>query len=73
MSKIQFLKYDNGRWRWKINGVRYATNFNGNGIFKEDEYGFFTDQIVGTCDFAACKTDSGMRRKLKAWFPDLDD
>lgn len=73
MSKITSIKYHNGRWSWSIDGVAYATNFKGNGIFKEDENGFFSDQIAGTCDFKACESVSKMRRKLKAWFPDLDD
>ena len=62
------VRYEDGRWIWKVDGQGYATNKAGNGIFEEDQYGFYTRQIVGTCDFTACKTVSGMRRKLKNYY-----
>jgi hypothetical protein len=67
--KIENLKkQDDGRWTWTVYGVAYATNQAGNGMFTSDEYGFYNVQTVGTCDFRACETVSGMRRKLKEWF-----
>lgn len=59
---------DDGRWTWTVDGVSYATNKAGNGMFRKDEYGFFNRQTVGTCDFVACQSVSGMRRKLNNWF-----
>lgn len=59
---------DDGRWTWTADGTAYATNRFGEGMFIHDEYGFFNKQIVGTCQFVACKTVSGMRRKLNNWF-----
>ena len=67
--KIENLKkHDDGRWTWTVGGKDYATNRAGNGMFTADEYGFYVFQEVGICDFKACKTVSGMRRKLKEWF-----
>jgi hypothetical protein len=67
--KIENLKkQDDGRWTWTVDGVAYATNQAGNGMFLEDDHGFYSKQTVGTCDFKACETVSGMRRKLKEWF-----
>lgn len=69
MRKVTNIrKAEDGRWTWECDGVAYATNQAGNGIFVEDEYGFFTKQTIGTDTFIACKTMSGMRRKLKSWF-----
>lgn len=75
MDKVQVKdvrKQASGRWTWELVEGRevncYATNKAGNGIFEKDENGFYTQQTVGTCDFKACKTVSGMRRKLKNWF-----
>lgn len=73
MANITNLKKQaDGRWTWKADGVAYATNKAGNGMFEEDEYGFFNKQTVGTCDFKSCKTVSGMRRKLHRWFDDCE-
>ena len=66
---IKNIKHsENGRWTWEVDGIGYATNNAGNGIFREDEYGCYNYQVVGTCDFHACNTMSGMRRKLKLFF-----
>lgn len=73
MMKVSAVrKNENGSWSWKINGVEYKTNRKGCGVFTEDEHGFCTKQIVGTCDFSACKTVSGTRRKIKNWFSYID-
>ena len=69
MTKITNVRHnEDGRWTWEVDGKGYATNKAGNGIFEEDEYGFYNIQTVGTCDFQACETVSGMRKKLKNWF-----
>ena len=69
MAKITNVRKDaDGRWTWEVDGKGYATNKAGNGIFAEDESGFYSRQTVGTCQFTACKTVSGMRRKLHNWF-----
>ena len=74
MNKITNIKKESdNRWTWEVDGVLYSTNRHGNGMFIEDEYGFFNKQKVGTCDFNACKTVSGMRRKLKKWFDVSED
>lgn len=68
-TKISNIKkHTFGRWTWEVDGKCYATNEAGNGIFEKDEYGFYTKQTIGTCDFKACATVSGMRKKLKNWF-----
>lgn len=73
MARIEAVtKEKDGRWTWLVDGVAHATNKAGNGIFVEDEYGFYNIQKVGTCDFIACKTVSGMRRKLKSWYNDSE-
>lgn len=69
MVKITDIRHEpSGRWTWKVDGKGFATNEAGSGIFEEDEYGFYSRQTIGTCDFIGCKTISGMRRKLKTWF-----
>lgn len=74
MAKIaKVKKMEDGRWTWTVDGMAYATNKAGNGMFKEDEYGFFNNQTVGTCDFSACKSVSGMRKKLQNWFNEEED
>lgn len=68
-KKVTHVRKNNdGRWTWKVDGIEYGTNRSGCGMFLEDEYGAFSTQTVGMCDFVACKTVSGMRRKLKRWF-----
>lgn len=66
-------KASDGRWTWEANGVESATNKAGNGIFTVDEYGFYNRQLVGTCDFTACRTVSGMRRKLKNLYKEEEE
>ena len=61
-------KHDDGRWTWKVDGREYTTNKAGCGIGEDDGYGAFSRQTIGTCQFSACKTVSGMRRKLRNWF-----
>lgn len=68
-TQVTDIKHqDDGRWTWKVDGKEYSTNRAGNGIFEQDEYGCFNKQTIGTCQFTACKTVSGMRRKLRNWF-----
>lgn len=75
MIKVKNLRREGGQWFWRLeavdggpafahkNGV-YFTNKHGEGIFFQDDNTAEVRQIVGTCQFSACKTASGMRRKL---------
>lgn len=65
------------RWRWTFadseeydGEPRYIwhTNDAGEGIFVYDRKRGDDKQIRGTCDFCACQTVSGMRRKLNREF-----
>ena len=84
MTKIKNLhKYARSGYFWyaKPNVVRrcytpflnengdcyYSTNEAGEGIFYLTKDGRW-NQIVGTCQFQACKTASGTRRKLNKLF-----
>lgn len=73
---IKELHQDNGQWFWR-NGTNsrgvYYTNKNGEGIFFQSDLTGETKQIEGTCQFSACDTASGMRRKLNRIFDDMTD
>lgn len=60
-------RYGDRGWLWHIDGHSgyYYTSKNGEGIFHDDpEKGVWNRQITGLCQFTACSTRSGMRRKL---------
>ena len=73
---IKNLHHDrDGHWSWRNgNGESrglYYTNREGEGIFYQDDLTGNTHQITGLCQFQACETASGMRRKLnRDWFDD---
>lgn len=71
---IKNLHHDGREWTWrtgtKSKGV-YYTDKNGNGIFYQDDRTGETRQLVGTAQFTACTTESGMRRKLNRIFDDM--
>lgn len=74
MIKIKNLRCDEGRWMWRVeddgNEIEacYYTNKSGEGIFRQHDNTSRTEQITGTCQFAACETVSGTRRKLMRFF-----
>lgn len=49
----------------------YYTDKNGEGIFFQSDRTGQTKQLVGTCQFKACETASGTRRKLNKIFDDM--
>ena len=62
--------HNNGSWSWRrAENSRgcYYTNNDGEGIFFQSDKTGETKQFVGTCQFSACKTASGMRRKLNRY------
>ena len=65
--------HKDGSWTWRnANGMSlgvYYTSKEGEGIFFQHENGNVR-QITGLCQFAACETASGMRRKLNKIFDD---
>ena len=70
---ITNISKDGSRVFFTVDGINYATNKNGCGIFREDEYGWFTNQTAGTCDFKLHqKTISGIRKALSRWFNNGD-
>jgi hypothetical protein len=70
---IKNLHHDQGgSWTWRNSngesrGVYYTTR-DGEGIFFQDDLTGSTRQITGLCQFQACDTASGMRRKLNKMF-----
>ena len=77
MKIINMHKNDN-EWIWYVNAedvhfnipqisktglVMFSTNANGDGVFVYDRYEI-SHQLAGTCQFSACKTKSGMIRKV---------
>jgi hypothetical protein len=73
IKMIKDLHHDSdGSWIWRNSngesrGVYYTTR-NGEGIFFQDDLTGSTRQITGLCQFQACDTASGMRRKLNKMF-----
>lgn len=68
---IMNLHNTGNQWFWKNSTNScgtYYTNGNGDGIFYQSDRTGETKQIIGTCQFSACKTASGMRRKLNKLF-----
>ena len=68
---VNLQKYGEYGWIWEIRGRTgyFYTTKMGEGIFYDDpERGVFRKQITGLCQFSACRTYSGMRRKLLRYF-----
>ena len=73
---IKNLHHDGTQWFWhNANDDRgtYYTDRNGEGIFFQSAKTGNTKQITGTCQFKACMTASGMRRKLNALFDEYTE
>lgn len=66
--KITNLHNEGNQWFFRnaedSRGV-YYTNEQGEGLFFQSDRTGETKQLIGTCQFSACKTNSGMRRKLE--------
>lgn len=64
--------YPGKKWSWTFEKVDprylYSTNDMGEGIFEYDSKKGERTQLAGTCQFSACKTASGMRRKIGKLF-----
>lgn len=73
---IKNLQKDGNRYIWRngndSRGV-YYTDKNGNGIFFQSDRNGQEKQITGTCQFKACETISGTRRKLNKLFDDFSE
>lgn len=71
---IKNLHHDGSSWMWRnANGESrglYYTSNEGEGIFYQDDRTGNVRQITGLCQFSACETASGMRRKLNKIFDD---
>lgn len=71
---IKGLKRDGKTWTWRnannSTGTYYTDN-NGEGIFFQSDRNGEESQLVGTCQFSACATESGMRRKLNKLFDEF--
>jgi len=46
----------------------YYTNRNGEGVFFQSDRTGETRQLIGICQFSACETMSGMRKKINRLF-----
>lgn len=68
---IKELKKNGNEYTWR-NGNEsrgcYYTNANGDGVFFQSDRTGETRQLVGTCQFSACETMSGTRRKINRLF-----
>lgn len=68
---ISKLYSDDKQWFFRnpsdSRGV-YYTDRNGEGIFYQSDRTGQTKQIIGTCQFSACATASGTRKKLNKLF-----
>jgi hypothetical protein len=65
MRFINLCQHEDGSWSFRFNDSGcYYTNSAGEGLFYQDYRTGNTRQLLGTCQFSACKTRSGMRRKL---------
>ena len=73
---IKDLHNDGKQWFWRNDnnskGV-YYTDKNGEGIYFQHDRNGEETQLVGTCQFTACETASGMRRKLNKLFDDFSE
>ena len=74
--KIHKLKHHpDGSWtfRTEYNKGCWYTDCNGEGLFFQDDRTGEIKQVTGTCQFSACKTESGTRRKLAIIMEDHHD
>ena len=65
--KIRNLHNDGKQWCFRnADDPRgtYYTDRNGEGVFFQSDRTGETTQLIGTCQFSACETASGTRRKL---------
>jgi len=71
--------YEGTKWTWTLEGSEdyngdpryiYHTNSAGEGMFRYDRKRGEDKQLEGICQFFACRTASGMRRKLEKYFAD---
>lgn len=70
---IKELRKNGNEYTWRNgNNSRgcYYTSGNGDGVFFQSDRTGETKQLVGTCQFSACETLSGMRRKINRLFED---
>lgn len=63
-------EYHGVRWSWQMEyeNIYYETGKDGDGIWMYNVRTNERKQIAGTCQFSACQTASGMRRKLERYF-----
>ena len=70
------LHNDGLQWFWRNSndsrGV-YYTDKNGEGVFFQSDKTGKTKQLIGTTQFSACETESGMRRKINRLFDDTTE
>ena len=65
MKIINLKHHTDGIWTFRLSDKGYYyTNRLGNGLFYQDYKTGNCYTLMGTCQFSACKTVSGMRRKL---------
>ena len=64
--------YPSKRWSWSFEKENYRflyhTNNMGEGVFCYDTLTGEESQLTGTCQFSACSSVSGMRKKIKRFF-----
>ena len=72
---IKNLHREENRWFWRTDSNQgvYYTDKNGQGIFYQSDRTGEEKQLVGTCQFSACETVSGMRRKLNKLFDGITE
>lgn len=74
--KITNLHHDGNQWFFRnaedSRGV-YYTNGSGEGLFFQSDRTGETKQIIGTCQFSACSSASGMRKKIQRLELSLED
>lgn len=68
------LQYDGCMWTFRSQDDRgcYCTNNAGEGLFFQGDRTGNVIQLVGLCQFSACRTRSGMFRKCKAFLATRD-
>ena len=73
MKIRKLTRHEDGHWTWYVgddDSRIYYTNKDGQGIFVIRDCENASRQLTGTCQFSACETVSGMRRKLHRFFDD---
>ena len=70
---VKNLHREENQWFWRTADDRgvYYTDKNGQGIFFQADRNGETKQITGTCQFSACASESGTRRKLNKIFDEF--